>query len=84
MTERGCVKGLNSAFLPFTGTVDELKKYFPKLVVVETLNQLTNTSKLGVYVLKDDKTLQVGIFGGCPNYQSGQCSLKSDCFSSVG
>ena len=69
-----------SSYKSYAGTPDGLRQYFPKFKMVDTLNELTNPKGKGVYVLRDGKILKVRIFGGCPNFINGKCSL-TNCIS---
>jgi len=83
MNEKECVGGRNSVFLNFSGTVDELLEYYPNLIHLNTFNEITNVTSAGVYVLKEKDYLQVRIFGGCPNFLQGKCSLGEKCISNL-
>ncbi len=83
MKELDCVGGRMSVYLDHSGSIDKIKILFPKAVVVNTFNQLSNVSDKGVYLLNDDGRLVVRIYGGCPNFLQGKCSLGEKCISNL-
>lgn len=69
---------------PIRLTVEELRKYFPKLSAVSTAGQYNDARrKHGVYVLDEGSFRMVHIKGPCPNWQNGQCTLGGNCISKV-
>lgn len=74
-----CTHGLQSIYYFFPGDISEISKYFKGVKFVDTMNEITNPPKTGVYALKQDGSIRVQIVGECPNFKNGSCKLGGRC-----